>query len=494
MRRRRMETSQRRKRLPSLRLPAQKMNKVLIIQIDSLSLDALKQAIGQGYMPFVKSLVDEGWNLQELFCGLPSTTPASQIQLFYGLPLLPGFRFVLKKEKKVFAAQYVDTFPLIEEGPYLKGKKGLLRDGMGIMSLFSGGSSKSVSVDRITKDKRMLIRYLIYLLNPFTLVWRILRMVTLMIIERGEHRVNKSGSFLADGFSYLVYRMFQELFVGELGFYTAKKAVSTDDKVLFVNLTGYDELSHHYGGYSNFTMYYLSIIDLYIKKCYKEIKKNNYERELIVISDHGFAPCIPVKKFLGSTIGEKIASLYPGKKIIEHTLEYKSDRLKESNLYLLNSGGFCQGYYMKTDSQTTRKELEKEYPEFCDKISNISVVEFILIKENKLVAVKKGKTYEFTVNNAKNLFPLIEEKYHAMLIKTLVGLMNGPYAPDVCIVAKILEKNKVVNFEPQMSAHGAFGGFQTQSFLLSKKPFFKKDSLPHMKDLHDYLEKEVYGK
>ncbi len=467
------------------------MNKALIIQIDSLSLDAFQKAIEQGCMPFTRSLVDEGWNLQELFCGLPSTTPASQIQLFYGVPLLPGFRFVLKKEKRVFAAQYMDTFQLIEDGLYLKNVQGLLRNGRGIMSLFSGGSAKSISVDRMKKDKKMLLRYIFFLLNPLTLMWRILRMILLMIIERSEHQKSKDAPFLPKGFSYLAYRMFHELFVGELGLFAVKKEIPTEEKIVYVNFSGYDEISHHYGGYSNFAMYYLSIIDLYIKKCYKEIKKNNYERELIIISDHGFAPCIPVTEFLGTTIGERISSLYSEKKIIEHKLEYKSERLKESELYLLNSGGFCQGYYLKSDFQLTRKELEKEYPEFCAKVSKIPAVEFVLIKEDRPIALKQGRTLDFSLENAPKLFPLIETKYHEKIHDDLVQLMNGPYAPDVCIVAKILEKNKVIDFEPQLSAHGAFGGFQTQSFLLSKKPLFKKNSLPHMKDLHDYLEKEI---
>jgi hypothetical protein len=467
------------------------MNKALIVQIDSLSLDALQYAINNGYMPFVKNLADERWNLQELFCGLPSTTPASQVQLFYGLPLLPGFRFVLKKEKKVFASQYIDTFQLIEDGPYLKNVPGLLRNGRGIMSLFSGGSPRSLSVDRMKKDKIMLLRYGFFLLNPLSVLWRILRMMALAIIERAEQKKSKNTPFLPKGFSYLAYRMFHELFIGELGLFEVKKSIPTDEKIIYVNFTGYDELSHHYGGYSNFSMYYLSIIDLFIKQCYETIKKNNNERELMIISDHGFAPCIPVTEFLGTTIGQKIASFYPGKKIIEHKLEYKSDRLKESELYLLNSGGFCQGYYVKSELQVTRKDLEKEYPDFCKKASNISAVEFVLIKEKEPVVVKGGRTYDFSLGNASILFPLIEEKYHEALIKSLYDLMNGPYAPDVCIVAKILEKNKVVDFEPQLSAHGAFGGFQTQSFLLSQKPIFKKNSFPHMRDLHDYLENKI---
>ncbi|MBI3366141.1 alkaline phosphatase family protein [Candidatus Roizmanbacteria bacterium] len=468
------------------------MNKILIIQIDSLSLDALHKAISKGYMPFFKELVDQGWSLEEMFCGLPSTTPASQVCLFYGISLLPGFRFVLKKEKKIFTPQYIETFDLVENSTFLKNKNGLLKRGMGVSSLFSGGSSKSVSVDMMKKNKKIFISHLLYFLNPFTFILRLLKLIVLMIIERSEHRLDKDNPLPYAGFTYLLYRAFHEIFIGELGYYTIKKAIGNEDKILYVNFTGYDEMSHHYGGYSDFTMFYLSVLDFYIKGCSEEIKKNNDERELIIISDHGFAPSIPITEFLGSTIGEKIISLYPGKKIIEHKLKYQSDYLSKSDLYLLNSGGFCLGYYIKKESQVKRKELENDFPDFCKKISEIPAVELVLIKENKLVVIKEGRTLDFSVENSSLLFPLIDKKYHKKMHDDLVLLMNGPYAPDVCIVAKILEKNKVIDFEPQLSSHGGIGGFQTQSFLLSRRPFFPTKSLPHIKDLHHYLEKEIY--
>ncbi len=487
-----METGKRHKWMHSFHLHTKVNKKFLIFQIDSLPLDILKKALNKGYMPFTKQLIDQEWNLQEMFCGLPSTTPASQVALFYGISLLPGFRFVIKKEGQVFDPNYINTFKLIEDGEPLKEKKGLLREGMGIMCLFSGASTQGISADLLKKNKLILLKFLIFFLNPITLVWRIIKMIIFAIITRAEDYSNKTTSQFKSGFLYVMNRIFRELFVSELGFYEVKKVIKSSNKVLFVNFSGYDEVSHHYGGYSNAALYHLSIVDLYIKGCYEEIKKNNFERELIVISDHGLTPCIPVTAFLGSSIGEKIISLYPNKNIMEHKRIYEHKYLKTSDLYLLNSGGFCLGYYMKTKSQATRRELENDFPEFCKKVSQISAIEFILAKEDRLIAIKLGQTFDFSMKNASILFPLIEKKYYKNIFDDLVQLMNGPYAPDVCLIAKIIEKNKVVDFEPQMSSHGAFGGFQTQSFLLSKKPFFPAGSLPHIRDLHDYLEKNIY--
>lgn len=470
------------------------MKKVLIVQIDSVPLDVIKIAINKGYLPFIKSLIDKGYNLQEMFSGIPSTTPASQINLFYGISLLPGFRFVIKKENIVFAPQYIETIELLEKSTYLKNKKGLLRDGMGIMSVFSGGSSKSISIDMVKRDKKILLRSILFLFNPFTFIWRFLRIFILYIVERSEQKKNKNADLLPKMSAYVWYRIMHEVLFGEIAYMAVKVAIPTDDKVIFVNFTGYDEISHHHGGYSNSALDYLSIIDIYIRNLYQETKKNNNIRELIIISDHGQTPCIPEVTIIGCTIGEKIASLFPRNKIVQHKLKYKSTMLEKSDLYLLNSGGVCLVYNPRKEKQLSRKELETEYGNFCEKVSSLNlVVDLVLVREKNLVAVKNGKTYDFELKNASILFPFFDKLYQKKAIDWLIVLMNGPFAPDACILAKILNKNKMVNFENQLSTHGGIGGYQTQSFILSREPLFHSNELPEMRDLHDVLEQQVFG-
>lgn len=471
------------------------IKKALIIQIDSVPLDVIQKAMERGYLPYIKSLVESGWSLSELFCGVPSTTPASQINLFYGIPLIPGFRFVMKKEHKVFAPQYLDTLDLLEKSDYLKDKKGLLRDGFGVMSLFSGGSKKSISLDQIQKSKRIMFGSFLFFVNPLNVIWRILRIFVLHIIEQIELKKNQNAYLLPKSPSYIWYRSLHEILLGELAYETVKKAIPSEDKVIFVNFTGYDEISHHHGGYSNSALFYLSIIDMYVKGLYTAILKKSPDRELFLISDHGQTPCIPETNIIKSTIGQAVSGLFPEKRIIQHKLDYKSTKLSESDLYLLNSGAVCLVYDLKKDTQYTRQELEQDYPDFCNKISAMeSIVDFVLVRENNsVVAVKNGQTFDFSLKNSQILFPFSESRYQEKAVEWLTILMNCPYAPNACILGKMLEKNKMVNFESQLSTHGAFGGFQTQSFLLSKaKPTFIRE-LPELRDFHDFLEGQIFG-
>jgi hypothetical protein len=67
----------------------------VIVEIDGLAYDYLRQAIRQGYMPYLARLLRERrLRLARWRCGLPSTTPASQAGILYGNNWdIPGFRW-----------------------------------------------------------------------------------------------------------------------------------------------------------------------------------------------------------------------------------------------------------------------------------------------------------------------------------------------------------------------------------------------------------------
>src|SRR6266446_925903 len=68
------------------------------IQIDGLGYYVLKGALGRRYTPFLRKLVRRrGWKLHRYRVGLPATTPASQLGIFYGDNYdIPGFRWYEK--------------------------------------------------------------------------------------------------------------------------------------------------------------------------------------------------------------------------------------------------------------------------------------------------------------------------------------------------------------------------------------------------------------
>src|SRR5688572_12464347 len=68
---------------------------VLLIQIDGFGRAQLERAIERGRMPFLRRLQQrEGYQLHTFYSGLPSTTPAVQAELYYGIrSAVPAFSF-----------------------------------------------------------------------------------------------------------------------------------------------------------------------------------------------------------------------------------------------------------------------------------------------------------------------------------------------------------------------------------------------------------------
>ena len=69
---------------------------LLLIQIDGLPRRQLESAMAAGRMPFLRRLRDNGrYPLHTFYSGLPSTTPAVQGELYYGIRTgVPAFSFL----------------------------------------------------------------------------------------------------------------------------------------------------------------------------------------------------------------------------------------------------------------------------------------------------------------------------------------------------------------------------------------------------------------
>src|SRR5690606_37889833 len=82
-----------------LRLPVSKgpptRPGLLMIQIDGLSRREFDAALRMGELPFLAELIErEHYDVHSLYSGLPSSTPAVQAELFYGVRCaVPAFSF-----------------------------------------------------------------------------------------------------------------------------------------------------------------------------------------------------------------------------------------------------------------------------------------------------------------------------------------------------------------------------------------------------------------
>ncbi len=453
------------------------MNNVFLLQLDGVSGPVLSAAMNDNLMPFTKSLMEKGWVKRDFFCGLPSTTPASQINLMYGLnDLIPGFSFYIKSKKKVITPFHPETLLIAEDVALKRKPDSLLKDGVTIFTLFTGGAKTSISMSGMAKDKKNIWYASKFFANPVRVFGFFLKILVYLIIERKEHKTVRGdhSSSLARVF-FVVKRMVEEIIDGELAFYFSKQMIREGKPVIYVDFTGYDEIAHDYSPFGKFSMYYLSLLDMYIKGCYKAIQKSKKPYEFIVFSDHGQTPNVSYNEISHETFEASIVRLYPDCKL--ETKKTDLDFLKQSNedLVIKDTGNMFLLYDAKRGGKLTKAEFEKQYPDFFGKMSALPGIECVVGRgEHGGVVIAKGKEYQLNDSSVSAFLPTLDEKTKKLVIEHLQVLLDAEFGADVYVIGSIT-KDYCVGLTKTPGIHGGIGGDQTTAFIVSNKIELPKD-------------------
>ena len=93
-------------------------------EIDGLSRSQFERAVAKGNLPFLAKLQRRGhFTLESFYSGMPSTTPAVQAELFYGVrAAVPGFQFLHRASGQVMRMYEADSSAEIEAGLRKRGE------------------------------------------------------------------------------------------------------------------------------------------------------------------------------------------------------------------------------------------------------------------------------------------------------------------------------------------------------------------------------------
>ncbi len=111
-----------------------------MVQIDGLGRSALTHAIAAGHMPFLSRLItNDGYRLHAVYLGLPSSTPAVQAELFYGVPCaVPAYAYVDRGSGRLVRMWQHEAAAAVEQR--LGAHRPLLKEGSSYLNLYTGGA------------------------------------------------------------------------------------------------------------------------------------------------------------------------------------------------------------------------------------------------------------------------------------------------------------------------------------------------------------------
>ncbi|WP_438483431.1 endonuclease/exonuclease/phosphatase family protein [Oleiharenicola lentus] len=271
---------------------------LLLIQIDGLARTQVERAIASGRMPFLKKLLNrENYRMHDFYPGMPSTTPAVQAELYYGLrAAVPAFSFFdrVKKEHGLMAyPEWAKDF----EASYAAQAEGLMKDGSCWSNIYTGGAKQEESHFcgaslgwRDMWRSGAVLKFFAFLIMNFVSV---IKIIVLMLVElvlafcdvivglkRGERFIHEVHMALSRAVVAIGLRE------------VVKVGVSIDLTrglpVIHMNFLGYDEQSHRRGPGSRFAHWSLRGIDRYIKNLYYTAQgASRRDYAVWVFSDHG---------------------------------------------------------------------------------------------------------------------------------------------------------------------------------------------------------------
>ncbi len=271
---------------------------LLLIQIDGLARRQLEAALAAGRMPFLASrLKRHGYELHTFYPGLPSTTPAVQAELFYGVrSAVPAFSFFDRVVGRM-GRMWDPDWAKARESACMKQAEGLLTGGSSWSNIYTGGAAQEEShfcaasigfgdMWRSGKFRNVFLFVLLQLPAAIRIFWLVL--VELGVAAADGVKALAAGRPLSLELMALLSRAFIGVGVRELVIIGGQIDVTRGLPVVHVNFVGYDEQAHQRGPGSRFAHFGLRRIDQGIRHLARAAQRSNRRDYAVwIFSDHG---------------------------------------------------------------------------------------------------------------------------------------------------------------------------------------------------------------
>ncbi len=473
-----------------------KQKGIIIIQIDGLSKNHLKAAIEKKKMPFLtKLLTKQNYEVYPMYTGVPTTTPAVQGELFYGIKsMVPSFSFRDHKLKEIRRMYFPEDATRVEEKLSGMGEP-LLKNGSSYGNIYSGGALKAnyciVSFGKERLLKALSLKNIV--LNLYNSIKTFLKSILFLVAELflGVYDFIK-GLFYRHNFfqefKFIGSRLAITILLRDRMKDSVKYDVRQGVEIMHVNFMGYDEHAHRRGPSSGFAYWVLKGIDRSIKDIWhtaRKSKKRDYK--VIIFSDHGQEGIISYSKIAGKSMSDAVDDIFVndksdstdekhgiqnlrsvllGKKFYQNLSSFINFKNGPQRLMATAIGPLGHIYL----EEMLSPERKQQYAERLMREAKIPLVLYIGESE-KVMAVNPEGVYELPAAKAKILGE--DHPYLGEVATDLDRVVRHEDAGDF-VISGWRKDDKPISFVVQHGAHGGPGKAETDAFVLKPNSFDMK--------------------
>jgi Type I phosphodiesterase / nucleotide pyrophosphatase len=483
--------------------------RLLIVQIDGLSRAVLEQALAQGYMPFLARLIrGQGFRLEPMSVGLPTSTPAFQMGAFYGVePDIPGFHYHDKRRgDDVYFPRGGDAAWV--EQAQAGGRRGILKDGSAYGCVFTGGAVNNLF--NFANLKRPTGVGLLRTLAAFVvLAWVAIKGIVLTLVELARAVIR----FFADpvgetarGWKWLALKVGISVWVHHLFTLVTSRDLYAGVPAVYVNYLDYDVFAHAYGPRHRRALRSLRRIDRSIRVLWRVVRRvPEYRYDVYVLSDHGQAKTRPYPEISGGRRLERVifedllkpagallqSPAPPGRlglanglkaywrqctpgvlqrfvNYLERDFPWAVGELPEAEqragVRVVSAGPNAFVYFLTDREPVALDELDRRFPGLADEISRSRGVGFVLARSAEgPVCLWRGKRHLVDHERGGPLFAGREDA--DLVAQAIRGLMAMPSAGDLVIYGNDSPDGNI-SFIPELGAHAGPSADEMQTFIV----------------------------
>ena len=472
---------------------------VIIVEIDGLAYEVLREAVEKGDMPTMKEMIESNdYNLRMWETDLSSQTGASQAGILHGNNEgIVAFRWIEKSNgNQMMQCSGITKVPELEQR--ISNGDGLLVDnGASRSNLFSGDTDNVIFTFSKIMDFGKLYNKAWY--SVFSNPSNFARIIALFLADivreiwsQITHSVKNVRPRIKRGIMYIPTRAATNVFMREINTSTLIGDMMVGEvDVAYSTYLGYDEIAHHSGVRDSDAWIALRQMDKQIKHLVDANKYCPRNYQFVIQSDHGQTNGATFTQRYGQTFEDFVKSLLPedmtmfakmtsnddhfvgdytpfarkDKKIEKEKKEAKE--LSDSEVIVLASGNLAMIYLTQWSKRLTYEELNSYFPELIPGLINNEYVGFILVRsqEHGDLAIGKNGTYYLDSDKIEGENPL--KGFGDNIVRHLKRTSSFEHTPDILVNSFYDEEaDEVCAFEELVGSHGGAGGDQSKPFIL----------------------------